>query len=82
MFGNRVVNYAAGVCRIQFLRGRAWARSSPLTSIANSSGLIVTLRAALPAGQPKRPRSRRLAHTHSPLPSHTRALRRVRDRVS
>ena len=32
--------YAAGARRSQFLRGRASATSSPLTSIANSSGRI------------------------------------------
>jgi len=37
--------YAAGARRSQFRRGRASARSSPLTSIANSSGRIATLRA-------------------------------------
>src|ERR1700694_6028126 len=57
--------YAAGARRSQFLRGLAWPRSSPLTSIANSSGRITTLRAPL-SGQPKRPLSSRFAHTHNP----------------
>ena len=63
--------YAAGSRRSQFLRGRASARSSPLSSIANSSGRITTQPASVAVGQRKRPFSSRFAHTHSPLPSHT-----------
>src|SRR6266700_2474054 len=52
--------------------------SSPFTSIANSSARIVTLRTASSfvgsTGQRKRPFSRRFAHTHNPLPSHTNAF--------
>ena len=61
--------YDVGVRPIQFLRGRACARSMPFTSMASSSGRIVMLRVPFPAGQPKRPRSKRFAHTHNPLPS-------------
>src|SRR5207302_7590632 len=57
-------------------------RSSPFTSIASSSARIVTLRCfSLAAGQRKRPFSRRFAHTHNPLPSHTSALSLVRVRL-
>ena len=73
--------YAAGARRSQFRRGRASARSSPLTSIANSSGRITTLRASAASGHRKRPFSNRFAHTHNPLPSHTSAFKRVRVRL-
>ena len=66
---NECRRYAAAARPIQFLRGRACVRSMPFTSIASSSGRIRTLRAPLAAGQPNRPRSSRLPHTHSPLPS-------------
>ena len=73
--------YAAGSRRSQFLRGRASARSSPLSSIANSSGRITRQLSSVAAGQRKRPFSNRFAHTHSPLPSHTRTFKRVRSRL-
>jgi hypothetical protein len=69
--------YAAVLRRNQFLRGRAWVTSSPLTSIVNSSGRITTLRVLSAPGHRKRPFSSRFAHTHNPLPSHTSAFRRV-----
>ena len=74
--------YAAGSRRSQFLRGRASPTSSPLSSIANSSGRITTQLPSVAAGQRKRPFSKRFAHTHSPLPSQTNTFRRVRDRVT
>jgi hypothetical protein len=51
-----------------------------LTSIANSSARITTLRLAPleSDGHPKRPFSSRFAHTHNPLPSHTSAFNRAR----
>ena len=61
--------YAAGARRSQFFRGRAAAMSSPFTSIANSSGRMITQPPSCAVGQRKRPFSSRLAHTHSPLPS-------------
>src|SRR5712692_8616471 len=64
------------------LRGRVCWRSSPFTSMANSSARIVTLACfSLATGQRKRPFSKRLAHTHIPLPSHTSAFKRVRVRL-
>src|ERR1700680_1269508 len=58
-------------------RGFVCFKSSPFTSIANSSARIVTLRTFSASGQRKRPFSRRFAHTHNPLPSHTKAFSRV-----
>src|SRR5262252_7080402 len=69
--------YAAGCRRYQFARGRACARSIPLSSIASSSGRIDTLCASRAFGQWKRPRSSRLAHTHRPLPSNISAFSRL-----
>src|SRR5271154_4468276 len=51
--------------------------SRPFTSIASSSARIVTLCLSLASGQRKRPFSKRFAHTHNPLPSHTKAFSRV-----
>src|SRR5579885_223652 len=58
-------------------RGTVCSQSSPFISIANSSARIVTLRTSSASGQRKRPFARRFAHTHNPLPSHTRAFNRV-----
>jgi len=69
-------SYAAGVRRNQFFRPCARPRSKPFTSIANSSDRMVTLRLSPSGcGQPNRPRSSRLAHTHRPVPSHARAFK-------
>src|ERR1700680_4790452 len=62
--------------RYQF-RCRVCFTSSPFTSIANSSERMVTLRASFVSGHRKRPFSSRFAHTHNPLPSHTKAFSRV-----
>src|SRR5579863_1887014 len=59
------------------LRCRVCFTSKPFTSIANSSGRIVTLCLSSASGQRKRPFSSRFAHTHRPLPSHTKAFKRV-----
>src|SRR5580693_1239930 len=63
------------------LRCRVCFTSKPFTSMANSSARIVTLCLSSASGQRKRPFSSRFAHTHSPLPSHTSAFKRVRVRL-
>src|SRR5579863_9473086 len=62
-------------------RGSVCFQSSPFTNMANSSARIVTLRTWSASGQRNRPFSRRFAHTHNPLPSHTKAFSLVRVRL-
>ena len=65
--------YAAVPRRSQFRRGAACLRSSPLISIENSSGRIVTVPVSFADGHWNRPFSSRLVQTHKP-PSHTKTL--------